>query len=105
MTFRQTIECGFAQKLVRDMIIRYSQMCRTDKNSQHSSVIWLIWLNGYMFVYKLSACEFESRCCHLFWFSCQKISDCIGNQISDFFSRTSDIDGEMHFTDLEIAEE
>ena len=54
MTFRKTVECGFALKLVRDMIITYSQMHRTDKYSQHSSIIW-----------PLSGCGFESRCCHL----------------------------------------
>ena len=31
---RQTIECGFPLKLVRDMIITYSQMHRTDNYSQ-----------------------------------------------------------------------
>ena len=31
LTFRQTIECGFTLKLVRDMIITYSQMSCTDK--------------------------------------------------------------------------
>ena len=41
LTFRQTIECGFSLKLVRDMIITYSQMHRTDKCSQHSSIKWL----------------------------------------------------------------
>ena len=34
-TFRQTIECGFTLKLVRDTIITYS----TDKYPQHSSII------------------------------------------------------------------
>ena len=24
-----------------------------------------VWLNGWVFVYELSGCEFESRCCHL----------------------------------------
>ena len=38
LTFRQTIECGFTQKLVRDMIITYSQMHKT------SSLSLLIWL-------------------------------------------------------------
>ena len=33
-------ECGFTLKLVRDMIITYSQMHRTDKHSQRSSIIW-----------------------------------------------------------------
>ena len=42
-TFRQTIECRFTLKLVRDMIITYSQMHRTDKYSQHSLIIWPVW--------------------------------------------------------------
>ena len=65
LTFRQTIECRFTLKLVRDMIITYSQMHRTDKYSQHSSIIWPVWLNGWVFVYELSGCGFECRCCHL----------------------------------------
>ena len=39
------IECGFTLKRVRDMIRIYSQMHRTDKYSQHSSIIWPVWLN------------------------------------------------------------
>ena len=31
----------------------YSQMHRTDKYSQHSSIIWPVWLNGWVFVYEL----------------------------------------------------
>ena len=31
---------------IRDMIITYSRMHRTDKYSQHSSIIWPAWLNG-----------------------------------------------------------
>ena len=34
-----TVECRFSLKLVRGMIIRYSQMHCTDKYSQHSSKI------------------------------------------------------------------
>ena len=41
-----TIECGFTLKRVRDMIRTYGQMNRTDKYSQHSSIIWPVWLNG-----------------------------------------------------------
>ena len=37
----------------------------TEKYSQHNSIIWPICLNGWVFVYELSCCEFESRCCHL----------------------------------------
>ena len=48
-----TMECGFTLKWVRDMIRRYNEMHRTEKYSQHSSVIWPFWLNGWMFVYEL----------------------------------------------------
>ena len=65
LTFSQTTECGFTLKLVRDMIIIHSQMHRTDKYSQHSWVIWPNWLNGWVFVYELSGCRFESWCGHL----------------------------------------
>ena len=27
--------------------------------------IWPVWLNGWVFGYKLNGCGFESRCCHL----------------------------------------
>ena len=26
---------------------------------------WPFWLNGWVFVYELSGCGFESRCCHI----------------------------------------
>ena len=60
-----TIERRFTLKRVRDMIESYSQMHRTDKYSQHSSVTWTVWLNGWVFVYELSSCGFEPCCCHL----------------------------------------
>ena len=44
------------------MIITYSQMHHTDKYSQHSSIIWPVSLNGWLFVYELIDCGFESRC-------------------------------------------
>ena len=40
-------------------------MHRADKYPQHSSIIWPVWLNDWVFVYKLSSCGFESRCSHL----------------------------------------
>ena len=40
-------------------------MNRKDKYSQHSSIIWPVWLNGWVFVYELSGCGFESSCSHL----------------------------------------
>ena len=42
---RVWIECGFTLKRVRDMIRTNNQMHRTVKYSQHSSVIWSVWLN------------------------------------------------------------
>ena len=50
-------------KRVRDVIKTYSQMHGPDKYSQHSSVIWSVWLNGWLFLYELSGCGFETRCC------------------------------------------
>ena len=59
------IECRFTLKLLRDMIKTCTQMHRTDKYSQHSSIIWPVRLSGWVFVYRLSGCGFSSRCCHL----------------------------------------
>ena len=47
------------------MIRPYSQMHRTDEYSEDSSIILPDWLNGWVFVYELSGCGFESRCSHL----------------------------------------
>ena len=40
-------------------------MHRTDKSSQHSSIIWPVWENGWVFIYELSGCGFVSSCGHL----------------------------------------
>ena len=40
-------------------------MHRTDKYSEHSSIIWPVWPNGWVFVYELSGSGFESSCSHL----------------------------------------
>ena len=61
----KAIVCEFTLKRVSYMIRTYSQIHHTDKYSQHSSIIWPVWLNGRVFVYKLSSCGFESRCSHL----------------------------------------
>ena len=58
------LERGFTLKRVRD-IRTCNQMQRTDKYSQHSSIIWPVWLNGWVFLYELSGCGFESSCSHL----------------------------------------
>ena len=65
LDIQATIECVFTLKQVRDMTIRYSQMYRTDKYLQHSSIICPVWLNGCVFVYELSGCGFESCCSHM----------------------------------------
>ena len=41
-----SIECEFTPKRLRDMIGRRSQMHHADNYSQHSSMIWPVWLNG-----------------------------------------------------------
>ena len=46
LDIQATIECGLTLKRVRDMIRTYSQMHRTDRYSQNSSIIWPVWLNG-----------------------------------------------------------
>ena len=65
LAIQATAECGFTLKLVRDMIKTYNQMDRTEKYSQHSSIIWPVWPNGWVFFYEVSGCGFESRCSHL----------------------------------------
>ena len=40
-------------------------MHHTDKYWEHSSIIWPIWPNGWVFVYELSSSGFESSCSHL----------------------------------------
>ena len=65
LDIQATVEWGFTLKLVHDMKKTYNQMHRTDKYSQHRSIIWPVWPNGWVFVYKLSGCGFESRCSHL----------------------------------------
>ena len=55
LDIQATIECGFTLKRGRDMIRTCNQMHCTDKYSRHSSINWPIWLNGWVFVYKLVA--------------------------------------------------
>ena len=68
------IEFGFNLNHVRDMIKTYSQLYRTDKYSQHNSIIWSVWEDGWVFVYKRSCCRFQSHCSHLSLFVKQKFS-------------------------------
>ena len=64
-----TVDFLFTLKCVLD-IRTYSQMHQTDENSQDSSVIWPVRLNGWFFVYELSFCKFESLNCHLMFRHC-----------------------------------
>ena len=48
LDIKANIECRFTLKCVRDMIRIYSQIHRTDKYSQHSSIIWPVWRNGWV---------------------------------------------------------
>ena len=43
----------------------YSQTHRRDKYSQFTSIFLSVWLKGGVFVYALSGCGFEFRCCNL----------------------------------------
>ena len=43
-------------KRIHEMIRTYSQMHCIDRCSQHSSIIWSVWLNGWVFVYEISVC-------------------------------------------------
>ena len=46
LDIQATIECGFTLKRVRDTTGTCSQMHRTDKYSEDSSIIWPVWPNG-----------------------------------------------------------
>ena len=70
---RRTTECGFNLKLIRDIIITYSQMHCTDKYLQKNSIIWPVWLNDWVFVYKLSGCGFKFRCSHVSCYFMKKL--------------------------------
>ena len=55
------IGCRFTMKRIRHMIRKYSQMRGTDKYSHHSSIIWPVWLNDWVFVYEIVASWFDPR--------------------------------------------
>ena len=60
------------------MIKTYGQKHGTDKYSQHSSIIWPVWLNGWAFIYELSSCVFEFCCSYLN----PRISACLEQGVS-----------------------
>ena len=59
-----TIECGFTLRQVRGMARTYSLMHRTNKYSEHSSIILPVLPNGWVFVYEISGSGFGSSCSH-----------------------------------------
>ena len=66
LTFRQLQSVySLCMKCICDMIITYIQMHHADKYAQYNSIILLVWLNGWVLVYKLSGCGFESHYCQL----------------------------------------
>ena len=62
LDIQATIKCGFTLTCVRNMISTYGQMHRTDKYSQHSSIIWSVGLNGWAIVYEVNGKGFQSSC-------------------------------------------
>ena len=48
-----------------DISMETLQMYRTDKYSEHSSAIWSVWPNDWVFVCELNSSGFESSCSHL----------------------------------------
>ena len=56
------IERGFTLRSVRDIIRTYTQVHRTDKYSRHSSIIWPLSLNSFVFLYEVIGFGFESSC-------------------------------------------
>ena len=39
--------------------------CTVQISTHNSSIIWPVWLNGWLFVYELNGSGFESSCSHL----------------------------------------
>ena len=47
-----------ARKILAESFVSCNEILTT-------ALYWSVWLNVWVFVYELSACGFESRCCHL----------------------------------------
>ena len=63
--FQQHVPWHSGKYRVCDMIRTYKEMHRTNKYSQLSSITWSFRPNGWVFVYKLKSCGFESSSSHL----------------------------------------
>ena len=46
--------------------VTYTFQSESSENSQLSSIICSVWLNGRVLVYEVSGCRFESGCSHLY---------------------------------------
>ena len=57
-----SIECGFTLKCIHYVTRTSSQMHRTDKNSELSSIIWQVWPIAWVFVYELRCSGLEFGC-------------------------------------------
>ena len=62
LDIQENIECKFTLKVVREIIIKHSQMHRTGTYSQHSRLIWPVYLNGWVIVLELSGVVFKYHC-------------------------------------------
>ena len=65
LEIQATIECGTTLKRVLEMTPTYSQMHRTDRYSEHGSIICPVLSNSCVFLNELSGSGFESGCSHL----------------------------------------
>ena len=62
LDIQATIECELTLKRVHDMTRTYTQMHRTDKYSEHSLIIWPVWIKSCVFMYELSGSGIASAC-------------------------------------------
>ena len=67
LCIQEIAECRFT---LNASVIRqkHSQLEPKDNYSQHSPVVWPVWLNGQVSVQELSGCGFESCCSYYFFF-------------------------------------
>ena len=59
------IDCGLTLSRIRDMIIKYTQIHRTGKYSQHNSIIWTVFPNSLVVLFELGGVVLESGCSNL----------------------------------------
>ena len=62
LDIQANIDFWFILKCAHDMIRIYIQMQSTEKYSQLSSINCSVWPNGWVFIYKISGCQFQPSC-------------------------------------------